>query len=162
MLLGVLFLLFLTSQEAWGFWEDGSKDPTSSHLGFYQKNLTCNDAGTTCQLCYTAHVNGRAYPHIIEYTTEPYKLEHTSLAGSYDGKYSVIQDDPTQTFRLCSELQTEHSHMRDMKFELCLETRFSRGGMVPETCASPIAVVSLQVNDGDKKMRGQQVLVCKP
>ncbi|XP_038065194.1 uncharacterized protein LOC119735531 [Patiria miniata] len=163
MLLGVLFLLFLTSQEVSGLWGDGSQDPTYSHLGFYQKNLTCNDAGTTCQLCYTAHAHdGKAYLHVIQYTTEPYKLEFANLAGRFEDKYSIIQDDPNQTFRLCSELQMEYSPMRDRKLVICLDTRFPSGVVVPETCASPIAVTSLHFNYGDKEMRGQQVLVCKP
>ncbi|XP_038065032.1 uncharacterized protein LOC119735403 [Patiria miniata] len=157
MFLGVLFLLFLTSQEVSGFWKNGSQDPTYSHLGFYQKNLTCNDAGTTCQVCFNAHSDGRAYSHVIQYTTEPYKLEFTNFAGSHEHKYSISQDDPTQANRLCYELQTT-----DEKFVLCLDTRFPPGVVVPDTCASPIAVVSLQFNVGDKEMRGVQVLVCKP
>ncbi|XP_038066066.1 uncharacterized protein LOC119736125 [Patiria miniata] len=162
MLLGVLFLLFLTSQEVSGFWGDGSQDPTYSHLGFYQKNLTCNDAGTTCQLCYVAHAEGKAFSQVIQYTTEPYKLEFTNFAGPFDTKYSIIQDDPTQTYRLCYELQTEHSQMRNKRLVICLDTRFPPGVMVPDTCASPIAVASLHANHGDREMRGQQVLVCKP
>ncbi|XP_022086024.1 uncharacterized protein LOC110976767 [Acanthaster planci] len=155
----VLILLFLTIQ-AKGFWDDGSQDPTYSHLGLYQKNLTCNDAGTTCQLCYVATARGRRYLHVIQYSVEPYNLAYHSFSGYVGSKSSFVQDDPSQTFRFCVDGPADERATWKVLF--CLDNDFSAAMPLPPTCSQPVAFVSLLARFSDEEMAGQQILACIP
>ncbi|XP_038062849.1 uncharacterized protein LOC119733332 [Patiria miniata] len=157
-LLVTLLLLVLIGKTS-AIWVDGSEDSSFSNLGLHTMYMTCDDAGSVCQACFTSRSHGEAHLHVIEYTMEPYKLEYTTQLGDFDDKFIIFQEEPGDAYRVCTEMVVGGSNMSVWKLNICMDNAL-RGATIPNNCVRPIALVSLRAERNPDRLRGHELLLC--
>ncbi|XP_022107184.1 uncharacterized protein LOC110988188 isoform X2 [Acanthaster planci] len=153
-------LLFGTAEANWG---DGSRDPDHSHLGFVAVNMICNDNRSACGHCYSARSHGLVYLNVFEYTSAPYQFEASIQDGVQDWYWTFVQDDPSEPFRVCKEVQVSSTPELPlpMRAALCMDNDFSALS-VPGDCSHPVVTVSMDTHFANEKINGLQTLYCLP
>ncbi|XP_022096275.1 uncharacterized protein LOC110982278 [Acanthaster planci] len=157
-LAAIILCLIIAKSE--GLWKDGGDDRTYGNMGYYTKNMTCDDDGSTCEQCFVARARGKIFLHTVEYTANPYTLQLTQLEGDDEWRLNFAQEDASESFRLCTATDYRGRELgTEQHLSVCLEN-FSTGYVAPAGCTKPVALVTLADRFSNLRMSGQQVMYC--